>query len=111
MVPQSFVARLLKARYFTICSVLNASLGSNPSFVWRSILAAKDLIGTGSILKVVNGESINIWEDSWIPEIGSTKVLTTTMQGLEGENVKGLLETDINEWDVDVLNDIFNQED
>lgn len=41
-VPDSFVARLLKARYFRSGSILNASLGNNPSYVWRSILAAKD---------------------------------------------------------------------
>ncbi|XP_074374297.1 putative mitochondrial protein AtMg00310 [Apium graveolens] len=92
-VLQSFVARLLKARYFPSSLVLSAGLGNNPSFVWRSILAAKDLIEVGSILKVGNGESINIWNDPWIPEIGSTKILTNTMQGLEEEKVAGLLKT------------------
>lgn len=84
-VPQSFVARLLKARYFPSCSILNAGLGRNPSFVWRSILASKNLIGMGSVLKVGNGETINIWDDPWIPETGSTIVFTPIMQGLEGE--------------------------
>lgn len=89
--PQSFVARLLKARYFPQSSILNADVGNNPTYVWRSILAAKNLIVTGCILKVGSGSSINIWGDPWIPEFGSTKVSTTTVQGLEGAKVDSLL--------------------
>lgn len=61
-VPHSFVARMLKARYFPACSVLNAGLGNNPSYVWRSVLAARDPIISGSIIKVGDGTSINIWQ-------------------------------------------------
>lgn len=91
MVPQYFVARLLKARYFSSCSILNAGLRNNPSYVWRSMLAAKDLIGACSILKVGRGESINVLDDPWIPEVGSTKILTSKIQGLEVTKVNNLL--------------------
>lgn len=36
--PDSLVARVLKTRYFQNKDFLNAKLGSNPSFIWRSIL-------------------------------------------------------------------------
>lgn len=62
-------------------------------------------------MKVDNGESIDIWDDPWIPEIGFTKILTPTTHGLEGIKVKSMFKTDINEWDYDLLRDIFNQED
>lgn len=91
-VPQSFVARLLKARYFPQTSILNAGVGNNPSYVWRSILAAKKLIETGSIMKVGNGSSISIWDDPWIPELGSTKVSTTMLPGLESAKVNSLFQ-------------------
>lgn len=98
-VPHSFVAKLLKARYFNSCSVLNAELGNNPSYVWRSILSARDLINSVGVLKVGNGVSINIWDDPWLPEIGCTKIKTARVQGLEGANIRSLMTVDQNEWD------------
>lgn len=38
--PNSLVFRIFKARYFPNKSFLNASIGHNPSYVWRSILRA-----------------------------------------------------------------------
>ncbi|KAK1376038.1 hypothetical protein POM88_032231 [Heracleum sosnowskyi] len=101
----------MKARYFPSSSILNAGLGNNPSYVWRSILAAKDLICSGSVLKVGNGEDISIWNDPWIPVYGSTRVQTSVVQGLEDAKVSNLFKTGLNEWDYDLLRDIFNQED
>nr|GMD79688.1 uncharacterized protein LOC109160490 [Ipomoea batatas] len=45
--PNTFVSRLFKARYFPQGSILEAPAGNNPSFVWRSILAGKELIVRG----------------------------------------------------------------
>lgn len=59
----SLVARLLKARYYPTKSFWDAHLGNNPSFIWRSILTAKDHLKAGCRLKVKNGESIRIWQD------------------------------------------------
>ena len=39
--PSSLCARTLKARYFPNTSILDASLGHNPSFIWRSVFSAK----------------------------------------------------------------------
>lgn len=38
--PNSLVSRIFKARYFPSKSYLTATIGHNPSFVWRSILRA-----------------------------------------------------------------------
>ena len=37
----SLVARIYKARYYPSSSFLEAQLGSNPSYIWRSVLASK----------------------------------------------------------------------
>lgn len=58
--------KLLKARYFPSCSFAEARLGRYSSYVWRSIFAAKDLILSGSVMKVGRGDSINVWTDPWI---------------------------------------------
>lgn len=38
--PNSLVAKIFKARYFANCSFSEASIGYNPSYYWRSIMAA-----------------------------------------------------------------------
>lgn len=38
------VTKLMKARYFPTTDFLNANLGSNLSYIWRSILESKDVI-------------------------------------------------------------------
>ena len=38
---------LLLKRYFINCSFMMVELGCNPSFVWRSLLAARDVIKEG----------------------------------------------------------------
>ena len=39
--------RVYKAKYFPRCDFIEASLGSQPSFAWRSIWAAQDIVKRG----------------------------------------------------------------
>ena len=48
--PTSLLAKVLKVRYFPKSSVFYASLGFNLSFIWRSIMALKDVVIKGSRL-------------------------------------------------------------
>lgn len=45
-----------KARYFTLCSSMEAELGTNPSFVWRNLLQAWEVIREGSAWQVSSGQ-------------------------------------------------------
>ena len=63
----SLFFRVYKARYFPMCSFLEAKLGSNPSYVWRSILQARDVILIGSKWKVGSGNLVDIACHMWLP--------------------------------------------
>lgn len=41
------VQKLMKARYYANCDFLDAKLGISPSFMWRSIMAAQDVLRQG----------------------------------------------------------------
>ena len=56
----SLMYRVYKARYFPTCSFLEANLGNNPSYIWRSLLRAKDVILEGSVWKIRDGTIVEI---------------------------------------------------
>ena len=57
--PSSLVARVLKARYFPTSDLLNAKLGSSPSYSWRSIHSSLEIIRCGIRWRVGNGKQIH----------------------------------------------------
>ena len=63
---QSLFYRVYKARYFLNCSFMLAELGPNPSFVWRSLLAARDVIREGSTWRVGDGQNIGVLSHKWL---------------------------------------------
>lgn len=65
--PNSLVSRVLKARYFANTSFMQATLGNNPSFIWRSILWGRELVEKGIISQIGNGATTKIYFDRWIP--------------------------------------------
>lgn len=44
----SLVGRIFKVRYFPKGNFLEAELGHNPIYLWRSVLGSKDLIQKGA---------------------------------------------------------------
>ncbi|KAL8098853.1 hypothetical protein AgCh_031539 [Apium graveolens] len=108
--PDSLVSRLFKARYFVDTDFLNSLLGSNPSFVWRSIFEAKHLILDEIRWRVGNGESIKIVGQPWLT-VADNPYITTVSPAIDHNYVSSLMCVDRREWDIDVIKDIFNNRD
>ncbi|KAM6583445.1 hypothetical protein CsatB_010447 [Cannabis sativa] len=75
----SLVSRLYKAKYYATGNLFTGGLGDNPSFIWRSILEAKDLIHACAQRTIANGEN----------------------------SVSYLFQVGTRAWDEDVVRDIF----
>ena len=58
--PDSLLHRVLKAKYFKSTSFLEAQLGSNPSYTWRSLMEAKSIVERGMRWSIGNGRSVNV---------------------------------------------------
>ncbi|KAL8100316.1 hypothetical protein AgCh_032534 [Apium graveolens] len=57
----TLVAAIMKAKYFPTTDFLSAQLGSNPSYVWRSIMSAQEIVKMGTRRKIGNGAYTKFW--------------------------------------------------
>ena len=63
----SLFYRVYKSRYFPNCSFMDAELGNNPSYVWRSLMVARDIITEGSVLRMGDGWCIEVSTHKCLP--------------------------------------------
>lgn len=108
--PQSLVSRLYKAKYFTNSDVFHANLGHNPSFIWRSLPEAKQLLIDGIRWRVGNGTHIQILGQPWLLT-KENPFITLSPEPLYDQMVASLMCTDKKEWDIEVVTDVFNERD
>ncbi|KAL9432936.1 hypothetical protein AB3S75_027866 [Citrus x aurantiifolia] len=64
--PDSLMATILKANYFKHSDFMEVKLGSNPYFVWRSILWGRQLLHEGLRWSVGNGHKISVFSRNWM---------------------------------------------
>ena len=69
-------------------------------------MVAKDIVVSGARWVVGNGESVKIWEDSWIPTPDSFMVVSPKIP-LELEMVACLIDKEIRSWDIDKVKGAF----
>ncbi|KAL8158239.1 hypothetical protein AgCh_002800 [Apium graveolens] len=99
----SLVSGIMKAKYYPDCDFLQAKLGTNPSYMWRSILAAQEVVRQGSRRKMGDGEQTSVWHIPWLPGNNNGFVTTEMPQELGHIRVANLMETESRCWDDEVL--------
>ncbi|KAH9728256.1 putative reverse transcriptase/RNA-dependent DNA polymerase [Citrus sinensis] len=109
--PDSLVACLFKARYYLKTGFLEASLGSNPSYVWRSILAAQKAISQGSRIRIGGGREIAISQAPWLPDQDNGFITSLLPNHLTSATMDSLMVPNQRRWDFDVVADIFSNRD
>lgn len=75
--PSSLSVGILKSVYFPHTNILEASLGSHPSQIWRSILEGRDVLAQGLIHRIGDGESTHMWRHNWLPRAACMRPITT----------------------------------
>ena len=103
----SLLYRLFKARYFPNSKFLQASIGNNPSYAWRSIMAAQYLVQQGTRWSVGNGNSIHVWGDKLLPTSSTYKVVSPRQILHANTRVSELISQDSGAWKHQVLDVIF----
>jgi hypothetical protein len=65
--PKSLVAQIIEAKYYPQSMILEATLGTQLSFAWISLMAACAVMKNGLVWRVGIERDICIWGDKWIP--------------------------------------------
>ena len=105
--PTSLVTRVLKWKCFPTGDVLNAKLGSLPSYSWRSIHSSLEVIKNGSRWRVGNGKLIHIWDDRWLPTPSTYKVISPPNGNPEFPMVSALIDPITKWWNVNLVRATF----
>jgi hypothetical protein len=89
---------------------MEAQVGSQTSFVWRSICSARELLEHGLLWRVGDGQSINIWNVCWLPT-PITYTIQSTPRLLGQQSVLGdLIDHEHGVWKEDHIREVFMQE-
>ncbi|KAM6558899.1 hypothetical protein CsatA_028138 [Cannabis sativa] len=102
--------QIFKARYFSSGSYLTATLGSNPSYIWRSVLEAQGLVRAGVRKLVGDGSTTSVLLDPWLVD-DMNPFVESRHPALAGAFVKSLMKIDENEWDEEVIMDVLTERD
>jgi hypothetical protein len=108
--PESLCAKILKVKYYANSTILEAKPKRGMSYTWKSIPRGLDVIKMGMIWRVGDGRNLKIWSDPWIPRDLSRHPITPR-GGSILSNVDDLIDPGTGSWDVELVRDIFWEED
>ena len=63
------------------------------------------------LIILIDGSSVNVWNDSWLRDYNNMKVITSVFEGLEDGKVIDLMIPNCRHWDMELLHDIFDERD
>ena len=105
--PSSLVARVLKARYFPTGDLLNAELGSSPSYSWRSIHSSLEVIRRGTSGEWEMGNKFIYSRIDGSQNLPPTKLSLPKTIILKFPMVSSLIDPDTKWWKTEVLRSTF----
>lgn len=108
--PNILSSKLYKSRYFSNCHFLDSKLGGRPNYIWRSIWEVKQVVKDEARWKVGDWSKIKILGQPWL-QVADNPCIATEVQGLNHETVSSLMTSDRQQWDRDVIEDLFSYRD
>lgn len=99
MDPESLCARFLRSRYYPSGNFMEATMGSRPSYAWRSILFGRQLLEKGLRRTIGAGEETSVWLDKWLFRESPRAPLRKTVLFDLDLRVCDLIEPQTKSWD------------
>lgn len=99
------MAHVSKGKYFPNSDLFSASMGHNPSCLWRSLLLGRDLLQAAVRWIMGDGCSVRVFRDPWIPRPHLFKPITRPRPDEEEMRVADLM--DATSWRLDRVEKVF----
>ncbi|KAF5451765.1 hypothetical protein F2P56_026841 [Juglans regia] len=96
----SLLAQVFKQKYYKNGNLLEAKLGFNPSYVWRSLYFGLRLLKKGQFWTIGDGKKLKIWTDKWIPRDYAPKLLSPNVSNDSYVCVSNLIDPYMMNWNV-----------
>ena len=103
----SLIYKVFKPRFFPNCTIMEAADSSRESYAWKSILHGHDVIKHGACWRIGNGQSVQIWQHSWLPNKHPTRVLSPVLEGWEEAKVEVLINEATRTWNENIIDGLF----
>ena len=103
----SLFYRVFKSKFFPKGTNMEAANPSSASYAWRSIIRDREVIKKGAIWRIVDGKSVDIWADSWLPRKYSPRVLSPQPKALIGAKMCSLIDAEQRQWKIKVLENML----
>ncbi|KAL9226062.1 hypothetical protein vseg_001914 [Gypsophila vaccaria] len=101
------MTRVLAGKYFPSTCFMKSNLGQNPSFTWRSIWGAREVLERGLRRRIGRGDTTYIWDDAWISGTITGRVLSPRPGDCRFEKVCELIEEESMRWNRARLKECF----
>jgi hypothetical protein len=105
--PDTLVAKIIKARCFPCSTLFEASLGYNPSFAWRSIWKARQVLLLGCRWRIGGGDKIRVMYDPWLRGNGECWILSPQPEGVHNLFVSDLMVHNYKSWNIAKIRMLF----
>jgi hypothetical protein len=106
-VKNSLFFKVFSAKFFPNGNILEAPEKNSGSFAWRSILKAKELILSGSSLRVGDGANIKIKGTKWLLDEGHQRIISPIPDLPSDAKVRDLIHGTPPIWNTNLIRTIF----
>nr|KYP63926.1 Putative ribonuclease H protein At1g65750 family [Cajanus cajan] len=109
--PNSLIRRIYQAKYYPKGSFLNASLGHNPSYTWKSLWSTQHLLKNGICWRLGNGNTIPVWGEPWIKYNDNYHCIHPhDPSNSQAFKVSDLMSNDKNGWNDVLINSLLDKD-
>lgn len=88
--PNLLVNRVMRGKYFKGKAIFETKPCPGNSWIWQSLLSAKDLLEEGLRKRIGDGCTVDIWEDRWLWNKKSGKVQARKPPHCQVQKVKAV---------------------
>ncbi|XP_074342400.1 putative mitochondrial protein AtMg00310 [Apium graveolens] len=105
------VSEIMKEKYYPKTDFLDARMGNNSSYMWRSLMAVMKVLKAGARRKIGNGLSTKVWNIPCLPSSENGFMTTDMRHQMSQVLVNGIMCNEGKRWDLEILNDVCNNRD